>query len=122
MRLQDLLLQCGQYWDNSSTKVKVLGGTLALGGSLALTHFLVRRRYPLPARYMDMSRRSVFITGCDSGFGYSLALHCHRKLGVKVFAGKSKKIAFLARPTSKFLPVSLKKKNSFLSATGFFSH
>lgn len=30
---------------------------------------------------------AVFISGCDSGLGYSLAIHCHDKLGLTVFAG-----------------------------------
>ncbi|XP_059475136.1 D-beta-hydroxybutyrate dehydrogenase, mitochondrial-like isoform X2 [Neocloeon triangulifer] len=30
---------------------------------------------------------AVFISGCDSGLGYSLAVHCHDKLGLTVFAG-----------------------------------
>ena len=35
----------------------------------------------------DLRGRAVFISGCDSGFGYSLALHCSSELGMRVIAG-----------------------------------
>jgi len=37
-------------------------------------------------RRLDLTGRSIFITGCDSGFGYSLALWCNDK-GMDVMAG-----------------------------------
>ena len=35
---------------------------------------------------VSLKNKSIFITGCDSGFGFSLALHCSG-LGMKVVAG-----------------------------------
>ncbi|TRY68523.1 hypothetical protein TCAL_09392 [Tigriopus californicus] len=36
---------------------------------------------------MDLTKKAIFISGCDSGFGYSLALHCANNLGLLVIAG-----------------------------------
>lgn len=36
---------------------------------------------------MAGKRRAIFISGCDSGFGYSLALHCQRHMDLEVIAG-----------------------------------
>lgn len=36
--------------------------------------------------HLQVKGKSVFITGCDSGFGHALAKHLH-KLGFTVFAG-----------------------------------
>ena len=44
---------------------------------------LVRRLWPRP---LDLAGKTIFITGCDSGFGFSLASHC-AELGMKVVAG-----------------------------------
>ena len=35
---------------------------------------------------VDLTGKTIFITGCDSGFGFSLAIHC-AELGMKVVAG-----------------------------------
>ena len=34
----------------------------------------------------QLKGRTILITGCDSGYGHSLALHCASKLGMRVFA------------------------------------
>lgn len=41
--------------------------------------------FQLPPYYRreDLKGRAIFITGCDSGFGFSLALHC-ADLGMEV--------------------------------------
>ena len=44
---------------------------------------LVRRLWTRP---LDLAGKTIFITGCDSGFGFSLASHC-AELGMKVVAG-----------------------------------
>ncbi|XP_077978966.1 D-beta-hydroxybutyrate dehydrogenase, mitochondrial-like [Glandiceps talaboti] len=41
--------------------------------------------YMIPAKVLDVGRKAVFITGCDSGFGHSLAVHLDY-LGFRVFA------------------------------------
>ncbi|XP_077979201.1 D-beta-hydroxybutyrate dehydrogenase, mitochondrial-like [Glandiceps talaboti] len=38
-----------------------------------------------PTKQLDVGRKAVLITGCDSGFGYSLAVHLD-SLGFRVFA------------------------------------
>ena len=48
-----------------------------------LTILLLLRLWP---RRLDLAGRTIFITGCDSGFGFSLASHC-AELGMKVVAG-----------------------------------
>ncbi|CAN9506324.1 unnamed protein product [Ophioblennius macclurei] len=40
----------------------------------------------IPRGLLEVKGKAVFITGCDSGFGHSLAKHLH-KLGFMVFAG-----------------------------------
>ena len=56
----------------------VLSGALLL---ITLLLFLRARPANLPLR-----GKTVFISGCDSGFGFSLAVHC-AQLGMKVVAG-----------------------------------
>ena len=34
----------------------------------------------------SLNDKVIFITGCDSGFGYSLALHCHENTELTVVA------------------------------------
>ena len=51
--------------------------------SLVTTVLLMRR---LCSRPLDLAGKTIFITGCDSGFGFSLASHC-AELGMKVVAG-----------------------------------
>ena len=51
--------------------------------SLALSLLLARRLW---TSQLHLAGRTVFITGCDSGFGFSLASHC-AGLGMKVVAG-----------------------------------
>ncbi|XP_076637290.1 SDR family oxidoreductase shroud isoform X1 [Colletes latitarsis] len=46
--------------------------------------YLYGRR--MMSRYRITSNQAVVLTGCDSGLGYSLALHC-RQLGATVIAG-----------------------------------
>ena len=48
-----------------------------------VTILMVRRLW---ARHLDLTGKTIFITGCDSGFGFSLASHC-AQLGMKVVAG-----------------------------------
>ncbi|XP_066996327.1 estradiol 17-beta-dehydrogenase 2 [Anabrus simplex] len=59
----------------------ITAAACGLGLLLALAHFW-RRNVRLSGTECD----AVLITGCDSGLGYSLALHSHR-LGLTVFAG-----------------------------------
>nr|XP_046226851.1 D-beta-hydroxybutyrate dehydrogenase, mitochondrial [Scatophagus argus] len=40
----------------------------------------------IPRGLVEVKGKAVFVTGCDSGFGHSLAKHLH-KLGFTVFAG-----------------------------------
>ena len=56
---------------------------LLLLGGLAVVLCLVfgRRKRKLP-----LAGKSIFITGCDSGYGFSLAIHA-REQGMRVVAG-----------------------------------
>ena len=58
-------------------------GPLLVCGSIALGLgiFLMRRK-----TMNDVRGKVIFITGCDSGFGFSLALHC-ADMGMEVVAG-----------------------------------
>ncbi|XP_077862019.1 estradiol 17-beta-dehydrogenase 2-like [Saccoglossus kowalevskii] len=40
----------------------------------------------LPAKRLEVGRKSVLVTGCDSGFGHALAIYLDL-LGFHVFAG-----------------------------------
>ncbi len=46
-----------------------------------ILHKAARRNKLVPSE-----RDAIFITGCDSGLGYSMTLYCHSK-GMTVFAG-----------------------------------
>jgi 3-hydroxybutyrate dehydrogenase len=53
-----------------------------VAAGLGAAFLLCRRK----KKIAPSNRLAVFITGCDSGFGFSLALHCH-ELGFTVIAG-----------------------------------
>lgn len=44
---------------------------------------------------------TIVITGCDTGLGYSLALHCHDHLNIQVIAGVHKPISEGAQALTK---------------------
>ena len=57
--------------------------SLSLVLSVVSIILLARR---LSSKRVDLTGKTIFITGCDSGFGFSLAIHC-AELGMKVVAG-----------------------------------
>ncbi|KAL8566132.1 hypothetical protein ACOMHN_005108 [Nucella lapillus] len=65
----------------ASCSLPVTAVCLALGCLLAYLVF-----YRMPPTFVDPAGKAVFITGCDSGFGYSLA-HRLDTRGYRVFAG-----------------------------------
>ena len=65
--------------------------TFATCGALTMTSLVLLRRHfttngPKPAKG-QRGNKAIFISGCDSGFGYSLAVHLARDLGFRVIAG-----------------------------------
>ena len=56
-----------------------------LVGAVAL-FILVKRLLTGKRKSISLKNKTIFITGCDSGFGFSLAVHCSG-LGMKVVAG-----------------------------------
>ena len=56
-----------------------------LVGAVAL-FILVKRLLTGKGKSISLKNKTIFITGCDSGFGFSLAVHCSG-LGMKVVAG-----------------------------------
>lgn len=48
----------------------------------ATTYFLMNPRQKLPVNSSNL----VVATGCDSGLGYSIAVHCHNSLNMSVVA------------------------------------
>lgn len=55
-------------------------------GFVSLVGYFIWRKRSSNTR-MDLTKKAIFISGCDSGFGYSLALHCANNLGLLVIAG-----------------------------------
>ncbi|KAG5669395.1 hypothetical protein PVAND_017282 [Polypedilum vanderplanki] len=47
-----------------------------------VTHYLMN---PVEKKLVD-ERNVLIATGCDSGLGYSIAIHCHEKLNISVIA------------------------------------
>lgn len=60
--------------------------TLLYYGFLALLSYFLLRRLLDTISVGSLASKAVFISGCDSGFGYLLALKCIRA-GMTVFAG-----------------------------------
>lgn len=52
----------------------------AIGG--VVTYYLMNPRQKLPVS----GKNVVVTTGCDSGLGYSMAIHCHNNLNMSVVA------------------------------------
>ncbi len=52
---------------------------------LALTSLYIAQKV-IPRGRFKPSGKAVFITGCDTGLGYQLALRCD-EIGLRVFAG-----------------------------------
>ena len=51
----------------------------------AITTFLWKKYFSKEEEY-NLAGKNIFITGCDSGFGYSLAVYCSN-IGMNVVAG-----------------------------------
>lgn len=60
-------------------------GVTALASVASMT--ILRRSFGNCASPQDPGKRAIFISGCDSGFGYSLAIHLARDLDYRVIAG-----------------------------------
>ncbi|KAJ9585678.1 hypothetical protein L9F63_002468 [Diploptera punctata] len=71
---------CSLISTSEYTKLCILAGA-ATAGFTGLVLFLKRKPMITPSE-----KQAIFITGCDSGLGFSLALFAH-KLGLTVFAG-----------------------------------
>lgn len=74
-----------------------------LGG--ATTYYLMNQR----SRRSVNAREVIVTTGCDSGLGYSIAVHCHNVLNMSV-------VACVQHPDSKG---AIKLRNMFGSSTRF---
>jgi 3-hydroxybutyrate dehydrogenase len=59
----------------------LLLGLAAAVVAAILCHVLGWRKRKLP-----LAGKAIFITGCDSGYGFSLAIHAHER-GMRVLAG-----------------------------------
>ena len=67
----------------SSGKVGNWDLLLGLAVAAAISLLLIGRR--LRRRRLPLSGKTIFITGCDSGYGFSLAIHA-RERGMRVMA------------------------------------
>ncbi|KAF4532258.1 hypothetical protein B566_EDAN004345 [Ephemera danica] len=72
--------------DNSGQIMVAAASGAAVAGALCYRWVSIKQS---EYRHLKTKLRhlAVIISGCDSGLGYSLAVHCHDKLGLAVFAG-----------------------------------
>lgn len=84
----DSILECGVASAVVTAAIRAVIPFSCCCYSMFLLLWSISAAVYLFSSFLEVSKkgRAVFITGCDSGFGLSLALHLHT-LGFRVFAG-----------------------------------